>query len=91
MRSTLENLIALYKNSDNNLLDDIQASWLLTMLMTRDISAASHQKEASRLPEYIVDVRFYIIAHYTEQITQDVLSKTLSVNKFSQNLFKRYM
>jgi len=92
VRSTLENLIALYKNGDNNLLDDVQASGLLTMLMTRCISAASHQKEASRLPEYIVDVRSFINAHYTEQITLDVLSKTLSINKFYiQKLFKRYM
>jgi len=92
VRSTLESLIGLYRNGDNNLLDDIQASGLLTLLMTRCISAASHQKEASRLPEYIVDVRSYINAHYTEQITLDILSKELSINKFYiQKLFKRYM
>ena len=61
VRSTLESLIGLYKNGDNNLLDDIQASGLLTLLMTRCISAASHQKETSRLPEYIVDVRLFLL------------------------------
>ncbi len=37
-------------------------------------------------------MRSYINAHYTEQITLDVLSKKLSINKFYiQKLFKRYM
>jgi len=92
IRSTLDTLIGLYRNGDNNLLDDVQASSLLTLLMTRCISAASARKESSRLPDYVIDVRTYINTYYTERITLDVLSKKLSVNKYYlQKLFKRYM
>jgi YesN/AraC family two-component response regulator len=92
IRSTLDALIGLYKNGNNNLLDDIQASSMLTSLMTRCVSAATTHKESSRLPDYVMDVRTYISTNYAERITLDVLSKKLSINKYYlQKLFKRYM
>ncbi len=92
VRSTLEALIGLYKNGDNNLQDDVQASGLLTQLMVRCICAAGTRAERSSLPSYVLDVRNYISLHYAERITLDTLSKTLSINKYYlQKLFKRHM
>jgi AraC-like DNA-binding protein len=92
VRSTIESLIGLYKSGDTNLQDDVQASGLLTMLMTYCITSASKLNVPNRLPAYIIDARSFINLNYSEQITLDVLSKKLSINKFYiQKLFKRYM
>ena len=92
MRSTLEELIAIYKNGGNNLLDDIHASELLTHLMTLCITSSSNPSESNRLPGYIINVRSYLNSNYAEQITLDMLSKRFSINKFYiQKLFKRYI
>ena len=42
VKSTLDALIGLYKNGDNNLQDDVQASGLLNQLMVRCVAAAHH-------------------------------------------------
>ena len=92
VRSTLESLIGLYKSGDTNLQDDVQASGLLTMLMTYCIASASKHSVSNRLPAYIIDARSFINSNYSERITLNVISKKLSINKFYiQKLFKRYM
>ena len=92
IRSTLETLIALYKNGGNNLQDDIYASGLLTHLMTLCITSSSGKTESNRLPEYIINVRSYLNTNYAEQITLEMLSRKFSINKFYiQKLFKRYI
>lgn len=92
VKSTLDTLIGLYRNGDNNLITDIQASGFLTLLMMRCICAAGDQKESSNLPDSVLDARSYINFHYAERITLDDLSRHLSMNKYYlQKLFKRYM
>jgi AraC-like DNA-binding protein len=92
VKSTLDTLIGLYRNGDNNLITDIQASGFLTLLMMRCISAAVDQKESSNLPDSVLDARSYINFHYAERVTLNDLAVHLSMNKFYlQKLFKRYM
>lgn len=90
IRSLLETLLKLYREGGNTLQDDIQASAMLTQLMSHCIQSAGARSGANRLPGYVVDARSYINAHYAERITLDDLSRRLSINKFYlQKLFKR--
>ncbi len=90
IRSLLETLLKLYREGGNTLQDDVQASAMLTQLMSHCIQSAGARSGANRLPGYVVDARSYINAHYAERITLDDLSRTISINKFYlQKLFKR--
>ena len=91
VRSTLEMLLQIYRQGGNTLHDDVQASALLTQLMTYCIESAGAGGESSRMPAYVIDTRNYINLHYAERITLDDLSRSISINKFYlQKLFKRY-
>ncbi len=92
VRSTLEMLLKLYREGGNTLQDDVQASALLTQLMTYCIQAASAGGgSAKHIPAYVIDTRNYINLHYAERVTLDDLSRSISINKFYlQKLFKRY-
>ena len=90
IRSTLDTLLKLYREGGNTLLDDVQASAMLTQLMTHCIHGAGAHSGANRLPGYVIDARSYINLHYAERITLDDLSRAISINKFYlQKLFKR--
>lgn len=90
IRSTLETLLKLYREGGNTLNDDVQASAMLTQLMSHCIQAAGARSDANRLPSYVIDARSYINSHYAERITLDDLSRSISINKFYlQKLFKR--
>lgn len=92
VKSALDALIAIYRGGDNSVSGDVQASSLLTTIMTRCVTAAGEEGKRSDLPSYVMDVRDYINLNYTERITLDDLSQKLSVNKYYlQKLFKRYM
>ena len=89
IRSTLDTLLKLYLEGGNTLQDDVQASAMLTQLMSHCIHAAGLHS-ANRLPNYVIDARSYINMHYAERITLDDLSRSISINKFYlQKLFKR--
>ena len=89
IRSTLDTLLKLYLEGGNTLQDDVQASAMLTQLMSHCIHAAG-MHSANRLPTYVIDARSYINLHYAERITLDDLSRSISINKFYlQKLFKR--
>ena len=89
IRSTLDTLLKLYLEGGNTLQDDVQASAMLTQLMSHCIHAAGLHS-ANRLPNYVIDARSYINLHYAERITLDNLSRSISINKFYlQKLFKR--
>ena len=89
IRSTLDTLLKLYLEGGNTLQDDVQASAMLTQLMSHCIHAAG-MHSANRLPNYVIDARSYINMHYAERITLDDLSRSISINKFYlQKLFKR--
>ena len=89
IRSTLDTLLKLYLEGGNTLQDDVQASAMLTQLMSHCIHAAGLHS-ANRLPNYVIDARSYINLHYAERITLDDLSRSISINKFYlQKLFKR--
>ena len=90
IRSTLDTLLKLYREGGNTLLDDVQASAMLSQLMSHCVHAAAARSGANRLPGYVIDARSYINTHYAERITLDDLSRQISVNKFYlQKLFKR--
>lgn len=90
IRNVLETLLKLYHEGGNTLQDDVQASAMLTQLMSYCIDAAGSALGAKRLPSYVIDARSYINSHYAERITLDDLSHTISINKFYlQKLFKR--
>lgn len=90
IRSTLDSLMKLYHDGGNTLNDDVQASAMLTQLMSHCIHAAGSRNGADRLPAYVIDARSYINSHYAERITLDDLSRSISINKFYlQKLFKR--
>ena len=89
IRSTLDTLLKLYLEGGNTLQDDVQASAMLTQLMSHCIHAAG-MHSANRLPTYVIDARSYINLHYAERVTLDDLSHAISINKFYlQKLFKR--
>ena len=92
MRSTLEMLLKIYREGGNTLQDDVQASALLTQLMTYCIQVTSAGGGSSNhMPAYVIDTRNYINLHYAERITLDDLARSISINKFYlQKLFKRY-
>lgn len=90
IRSVLDTLLKLYQEGGNTLQDDVQASAMLTQLMSHCIHAAGAGADANRLPSYVIDARSYINTHYAERITLDDLSHVISINKFYlQKLFKR--
>ena len=92
VRSTLEMLMSLYHNGGNTLQDDVQASMLVTQLMSHCINTANAYKGTDRLPGYVAEARNYINSHYAERITLDDLAHSISVNKFYlQKLFKRHI
>lgn len=89
IRGTLETLLKLYQEGNSILQDDVQASAMLTQLMSHCIQAAG-KSSGRRLPGYVMDARSYINLHYAERITLDDLARSLSINKFYlQKLFKR--
>ena len=92
VRSTLEVLLKIYREGGNTLHDDVQASALLTQLMTYCIQeAGAGGSSSNRVPAYVIDTRNYINLHYAERITLDDLARSISINKFYlQKLFKRY-
>ena len=90
IRSMLDTLLKLYREGGNTLQDDVQASAMLTQLMSHCIHAAGAGVGGNRLPGYVIDARSYINSHYAERITLDDLSRSISINKFYlQKLFKR--
>lgn len=90
IRSTLDTLLKLYREGGNTLQDDVQASAMLTQLMSHCIHAAGSGAGVNRLPSYVIDARSYLNTHYTERITLDDLSHAIRINKFYlQKLFKR--
>lgn len=92
IKSALDALVSLYKNGDNSLVADVQASGYLTSIMMRCITAAASRKENASLPDFVVDARSYINFHYADRITLDDLGKSLNINKYYlQKLFKRHM
>ena len=91
-RSLLDMLVRLYRDGGSTIQDDVQASSLLTQLMSRCIQAAGQHGARGHLPEYVTDVRSYIGMHYAERITLDTLSQLFSINKFYlQKLFKQHI
>ena len=90
IRSMLDTLLKLYREGGNTLQDDVQASAMITQLMSHCIHAAGAGMGGNRLPGYVIDARSYINSHYAERITLDDLSRSISINKFYlQKLFKR--
>jgi len=90
VRNLLDELFDIYRAGGNTLKEDVQASSLLTTLMSSCIRDAGIASETRRLPSYVLDARNYINLHYAERITLDDLAKVISINKFYlQKLFKR--
>lgn len=87
--SNIYALMDLYRNESGSLNTDLQASALLTAVMAECVHAVSGKRENISV-RYVRQMQDYITAHYRENITLDILSKQLSLNKFYiQKLFKQ--
>ena len=85
-------LFDLYRGRSNTMQDDIQASCLLTQLMTGCIQLAGQKGSARQKPEYVSDIQEYIDSHYHEDITLDGLAQHFSINKYYlQKIFKQHI
>ena len=85
-------LFEIYRGRSNTIQDDIQASCLLTQLMTSCIQLAGQKGNARQKPNYVASIQEYIDAHYHEDITLDMLAQHFSINKFYlQKIFKQHI
>jgi len=85
-------LFELYRDRSNTIQDDIQASCLLTQLMTGCIQLSGHRGDAQHKPNYVASIQEYIDSHYHEDITLDRLAQHFSINKFYlQKIFKQHI
>ena len=81
-------LFDLYRGRSNTMQDDIQASCLLTQLMTGCIQLAGQKGSARQKPEYVSAIQEYIDSHYHEDITLDGLAQHFSINKYYLSIIK---
>ena len=85
-------LFEIYRDRSNSLQDDIQASCLLTQLMTSCIQLSGQKSGAQQKPNYVSSIQEYIDSHCHEDITLDVLAQHFSINKFYlQKMFKQHI
>lgn len=91
--ASIYKLIALYRDGDNSLLDDVSASALLTDIMAECIRATGKKKDRlQEMPVCIASARSYLIEHLNEPITLSDLSDMYSLDRFYfQKLFKRFI
>ncbi|MBQ3423725.1 MAG: helix-turn-helix transcriptional regulator [Clostridia bacterium] len=90
MLDLFSQLMALYRGNANTIQDDIQASCLLTQLMTGCIRLSGQGAGTRQKPGYIASVQEYIDTHYAEDITLDVLARQFSIDKYHlQKMFKQ--
>lgn len=85
-------LLGIYKSESASMVDDIQASGLLTQLMVNCITTSGQKKSVRQTPDYVASIQAYIDTNYQEDITLDRLAQSFSINKFYlQKLFKRHI
>lgn len=88
----LEQLISMYKHSNNNFSTDIVATSILVEIMTRCIFATTQVDNLNPLPDFIIDAMLYIQENYNDKITLDVLSEKFLVNKYYfHKTFKKHL
>lgn len=86
----LKKLLILY-DGHTTFADDISASALLTQLLAQCTRAAAVQPAANVLPPAVLKVQEYILEHYEERITLNLLAKRFFISKYHlQRLFKKY-
>lgn len=81
-------LIRLYESPEVN--TEIKASVLLASIMSECATACRCVR--NEIPKYVKELRKYILANYTKNITLDILAQEFFLNKFYlQKMFKKYM
>jgi len=84
-------LLSLYMNGSGSLQSDIQASNLLTQLMTGCVQTANDLPFREKKPDFVSSVQAYINENYQQEVTLDCLAQYFSINKYHlQKYFKRY-
>lgn len=82
-------LMDLYKEKAGHI-SDIHASSILTSIMVECITAAT-RKNSGTASRYVREARDYILSHFTEKISLEVLAKHLLLNKYYlQKLFRQH-
>jgi len=85
-------LFEIYRDRRNTIQDDIQASCLLTQLMTGCIELSGERTGARQKPGYVGLIQEYIDSNVQEDITLDALAQRFSINKFYlQKIFKQHI
>ena len=84
-------LFEIYRDDNNTLLDDIQASGLVTQIMVGCVQSAGIRTGKRQSPNYAGAIKAYIDGNFNEDISLESLSRQFSINKFYlQKLFKRH-
>ncbi len=84
----LYELMRLYQSPTAN--TDAFAAALLYDIMSQCVRACEQPHEV--MPEYVMQIRDYLLSHYTEKVTLDTLARHFSLNKFYlQKLFRQCM
>ncbi len=87
----MHRLIAIYRDGDNTLADDVNASALLTQLMAEMVAAAGRAAPEGPMPVCVAAARAYLLEHFHENISLAELADMVSLDRFYfQKLFKRH-
>ncbi len=87
--SLLQSILELYGKGRHGSDADLRAAALLTSLMSECVSAASRKSDGAATGA-VREARDYLLLHYAEPVTLDVLARVLSLSKYHlQKLFRR--
>ena len=90
--SMLKDLMARYDRDDSAVDNDIAASALLTQLLAYCIQAMSPQEDSRSVPDVVQKIRSYLLEHYADNMSLEMLSREFSVSKYHlQRVFKKYV
>ncbi len=86
----LSEMIETYSLGEVDPCEEIRASGMVTKIMVSCILAAAN-REDNLTPEYIRNVKSYIMTNYNKAVTLDEMSQMCNLNKYHfLRLFKRY-
>ena len=92
VKSQIKRIISLYENSVPNTLTDLRAETLIADILLELIELKVACKSTKPVPEIVIKSKEFIIRHYSEKITLDVLSREFNMDKYYlQKQFKIYI
>ena len=78
----LQKLISLYQEADYDLMTDVEASGILTTLLTEIVQATATRSSQWKMPETVSMVKSYLQNNYNQPIVLDDLAEHVHMNKF---------